>query len=159
MGELYPRTLKVFEGMGITHVALMLGSNNCGSMSDKSPERFQADMAGLIADLNKRGYKVILMSIGVRQDSGGGTTPEEKMAFIQQYNAVLPRLANGKNVVLGETQLFDWQKNHLETLSKDHVHQRPAGSVMLAQMQADAIVRVLDKDTPEALRTETNKRN
>ena len=145
MGEFYVRVLKTFEGQGITHVAVMLGANNC-VIRDKSPESYRADMVGFVNDLTKRGYKVILMSVGVRQDAGGGTTPEQKMELLRQYNAALPGLADKKNVFLGDTKLYDWQKAHPETLRPDHIHQTDAGSLALAQMQAQAIIHVLSEE-------------
>ena len=138
MGYAYQRALQLWQDTGVTYVAIMLGSNNVGA-ADSSAEKYAQDMAGLIGDLTRRGYKVILMQIGIRLDASGGTTPEQKLALIQQYNAVLPTLVDNKNVFLGDTNVFEWQWEHQETLRLDHIHQKDEGCIALSEFHSQAI--------------------
>jgi hypothetical protein len=120
---------------GFKALRLMIGSNDAAA--GMSAEDWQKNMKVIIDDAFAWPVDLIILEeIGVRTDKG-----ESGIALIRQYNEARPSLA-GPKILLGTAHALQNQMDHMETLSRDHIHQVDAGQKLLAGTQAMEVMNL-----------------
>jgi hypothetical protein len=104
---------------------------------------WQANMRVIIDDAQSWPVDVIILEeIGVRTDKA-----EAGIGLIREYNAGRSGLLGAK-VVLGTARTLQNQQDHMETLSRDRIHQTDVGQLLLVSTQAAEVVGLFGEVAP-----------
>lgn len=155
-GSMYLNTARTaFAAAGVTYVHIMLGANDCGTISAPS---FAANLANIIGVLVGDGYKVILSYPTFITDGPGSSasSPANQGRYVS-YCAAIDTLVNGATVLRGDVHAYNYFILTYGTeYQSDQVHLNATGAVSLAQMWARAIDRAIySPDRPVPKRTVT----
>ena len=142
-----PDAISAFQAAGVTHVLVMLGTNDAIDSQARTPASYKANMQTICTELINAGFKVVLNAqpayrLNYAPQSPGGYSANS-YALLPQYVAKLDELVNGTTIFKGDRQAFAATAEKADTLLSDWVHPNLAGSTLLAQLWFEPLGAIL----------------
>ena len=139
--------IAAFQAAGVTHVLVMLGTNDARETVTRSASAYKTNMQAICNALVAAGFKVVLNSPpAYRQNyaaQGVGGYSATSYSLLAQYVPKLDELANGTTIFKGDRQAFAVFAEQANTLIGDWVHPNVAGSAVLARLWFEALGPIL----------------
>lgn len=137
------QALAAFALAGVTHVIVMLGTNDAKTGVATTQSAYAANMANVAATLVAAGYKVILNSPPYVTPGSYEQWDEAANGRLISYRDSLAALADNVNVFVGDLDLFDAVAAAPATYLRDGVHMTDPGEILMYGMWVSGIVRAL----------------
>lgn len=128
-GSYLPGALSAFATAGVTHVSIMLGTNDSKPSVATSTGTYSSNIASIAAACVTAGYKVCLNA--PLYLTPGGSWDEASNTKIIAYRDSLAALTNGTTIFMGDTQLFDAVAASPATYLSDGVHPNGTGNTLI----------------------------
>ena len=146
-GSTLTAAIEAFQAAGVTHVLVMLGTNDARDVVGRSAAAYKANMQAICAALVAAGLKVVLNSppayrLTYGEQAPGGYTATS-YSLLPQYVTKLDELANGTTIFKGDRQAFSVFAEQANTMIGDWVHPNVAGSAVLARLWHEALGAIL----------------
>ena len=139
--------ISAFQSAGVSHVLVMLGTNDARDAVARSASAYKTNMQAICNALVAAGFKVVLNAPPAYRLTYGAQSPggytEASYALLAQYVPKLDELVNGSTIYKGDRQAFDVFAEQANTLIGDWVHPNVAGSAVLARLWFEALGPIL----------------
>jgi lysophospholipase L1-like esterase len=130
-GSYLPGALSAFATAGVTHVTIMLGTNDAKTATATSSSTYASNIASIAAACVSAGYKVVLNGPLAIVPGSYGQWDEAANVRLASYRDSLAALTNGTTIYLGDTQLFDAISAAPGTYLSDGIHPNGTGNTLI----------------------------
>lgn len=139
--------LAAFTTNNVTHVHIMLGTNDVNSLDAAT---YKTNMSVLANALVTAGYKVIISYPIYRRDGiTGYPANPTTLQRLADYQPMIDSLVDNVSIFRGDTTGYNYFiKNHVAENLADMLHPNATGAHTLAQLWSAAIARVVYKNKP-----------
>ena len=145
-GANLPGAMAVFQNAQVTHISYMIGTNDSGAGSPVPASAYQISVQSTVNTLLATfpGVKIVLndspwidISQAYAAAWGAGADP-----LLQTYRLVNAALANGNNILLGDTASYAFFQSNPTQLA-DGIHPNVAGHASLGTLWGIAFIQAL----------------
>jgi lysophospholipase L1-like esterase len=156
--------ITAFQAISVTHVMIMLGTNDASALHGVSANTYSSNMAAICNAIIAAGMKVILnYPPYVKPGALQGAFNETTLDLLIQYQAKIDLLVNGTTILQGDKLAFREFAKHAEPTPEDWyiapvsdvaapngddwVHPNGRGVYALAELQAQKAMSILNPST------------
>ncbi|MDR3152661.1 MAG: SGNH/GDSL hydrolase family protein [Bifidobacteriaceae bacterium] len=132
-----PLALNNFQAFKVKNVCIMLGTNDAREEIQTKPEKYRQNLQYIIDKLKNIGVKKIVLNVPPNFETIPGSWTQNSRKLIQSYAGVLDKLADKKEVFIGDKQAWKTFTNNPE-LFYDGLHPSQQGYKILGELWASA---------------------
>ncbi len=147
-GSYFSGALAAFQAAGVTHIMIMLGTNDAWTVVMNTVAAYQANMQAIANAFVAQGFIVILNAPPFTvPGSGDNTRTEPGTTLLVGYRDALKAICNGTTILLGDTNSFDYFLQN-PSLLVDGIHPTvtgttPLGSQSLGNLWGSAFLKAV----------------